>query len=816
VKKLIVPLFACVTFSVCLQAAQLPVTLGSSSTFTVLAGSTVTNTGFTTIVGNVGLSPGSAVTGFPPGTITGGALHVNDGAAVSAQADLSTAYIDAAGRNVAPVTVAGDLSGQTLPPGLYKSTSSLGIAGVLTLDGQGNANSVFIFQVASSLTTGTGSRVVLIGNANPANIFWQVGSSATLGTYSTFNGTILAYQSITLATGAILNGRALAEIGAVTLDSNPMANPGPPVTTPTPPAMTVTCPLGTAQVGVAYNSLLAATGGTPPYTFSITGSLPAGLSLVPATGLLIGTPTAAGASSFASNASDSASGTATNSCSINVAAAQANVSVAKSGPTTVAPNSNITYNLVVTNTGASLATNVTVTDVLPAGTTFVSATPSQGSCSGTSTVTCSLGTLAANGVATVVLVIRSPSTSGTVSNSATVSSTPNTGNNTSTWSLTVTAAPSLAVTCPLGAAQVGVGYSSSLVAAGGTPSYTYSITGSLPPGLSLLSPSTGAITGTPTGTGGAYSFTASVQDSASPTPGTATNSCSITVAAAQADVSINKSGPVPATVAANANITYSITVTNAGPSPAANVVVGDILPAGTTFVSATPSQGSCTGTSTVSCSLGTLAALGSATITLVVRSPSTSGTVANTATVASDTLDSNLANNTSTYTVTVTAAQADVSITKTGPTPATVAANANIAYTLTVTNAGPNPAANVTVTDVLPAGTTFVSATPSPAGSSCSGTSTVSCSLGTLAAGGSATIALVVKSPSSAGTVANTATVASSTLDSNLANNTSTASVTVTAAPASVPTLSTWGLALLALLLLLAGCSARFGRKARC
>jgi len=120
----------------------------------------------------------------------------------------------------------------------------------------------------------------------------------------------------------------------------------------------------------------------------------------------------------------------------------------------------------------------------------------------------------------------------------------------------------------------------------------------------------------------------------------------------------------------------------------------------------------------------------------------------------------------------------------------------------------------VIVGDILPAGTTFVSAAPSPAGSSCSGTSTVSCSLGAMAVGGSATIVLVVKSPGSSGTVANTATVASGTLDPNLANNASTATVTVAAPPASVPTLSTWGLALLALLLLLAGCSMRVGRKA--
>ena len=651
----------CMAFSVYLQAAELPVTLGSTVSFAALAGSTLTNTGYTVVNGDIGVWSGSAITGFPPGSLVAGPTHIyaGDGTAATAQGDLTTAYLDAAGRNTAPVAVAGDLSGQTLPPGLYRSTSSLGITGVLTLDGQGNANSVFIFQIAGALTTGTGSQVVLIGNANAANIFWQVGSSATLGTYSTFNGTILAQASVTITTGAVLNGRALARTGAVILDSNTMANPGAPITTIAPPALAVTCPLGTAQAGVAYNSLVAATGGTPPYTFSITGSLPPTLSLIASTGLLIGTPTGAGTFSFGTGVQDSASSIATNSCSIVVAAAQADVSIAKTGPASVASNANITYNIVVANAGPSLAASVTVSDALPSGATFVSAAPSQGSCSGTSTVSCSLGTLLANGVATVRLIVRSPSASGTVVNTATVASTtpdPNLANNTSTTTLTVTATPSLAVTCPLGAAQAGVAYSSLLVATGGTPSYTYSITGSLPAGLGPITPSTGAITGTPT-TAGTYGFSAGVQDSASPTPGTATSSCSITVVAAQADVSITKTGPTPASVVASANITYTLTVTNAGPSPAANVVVGDILPAGTTSVSAAPSPAgsSCSGTSTVSCSLGTLAALGSATITLVVRSPISTGTVANTATVASDTPDSNLANNTSTATVTVTA-----------------------------------------------------------------------------------------------------------------------------------------------------------------
>lgn len=208
---------------------QTTVNLGAAGSYAVLAGSTVTSTGGTIVNGDLGVSPGTAVTGFPPGTVVNGAIHANDASAIAAEAALTTAYNDAAGRTVGAVTVAGNLGGMTLTPGLYKSTSSLAISsGNLTLDAQGNANAVFIFQIASTLITSSGLQVILSGGANPANIFWQVGSSATLGTSSVFEGNILASQSITLATGATLNGRALASVGQVSLDANSVTSPAIP------------------------------------------------------------------------------------------------------------------------------------------------------------------------------------------------------------------------------------------------------------------------------------------------------------------------------------------------------------------------------------------------------------------------------------------------------------------------------------------------------------------------------------------------------------------------------------------------------------
>jgi len=205
-----------------------PVALRSAAPFAVLAGSTVTNTALlSTVNGDLGVSPGTAVTGFPPGVVNG-AIHAGDPVAAQAKLDLTAAYLDAEGRSCSPVAVAGNLGGQTLYPGLYKSTSSLEItSGDLTLDARGDADAVFIFQMASTLTTTAGRQVILSGDANARNVYWQVGSSATLGTTSVFKGNILALASITLQTGATLDGRALAQTGAVTLDGNTITRPAP-------------------------------------------------------------------------------------------------------------------------------------------------------------------------------------------------------------------------------------------------------------------------------------------------------------------------------------------------------------------------------------------------------------------------------------------------------------------------------------------------------------------------------------------------------------------------------------------------------------
>ncbi len=200
------------------------VPLGAAGNFRILAGTTITNTGATTVKGNIGVSPGSAVTGFPPGTVSG-AIDKANTAAANGQSALTTAYNNAMGRTNCAVSVAGNIGGRTLGPGLYKSTSSLMISsGDLTLTAHGHSGAVFIFQITPKFTTSSGRPGIRAGGAQAKNIFWAVGSSASLGTTSVVYGNILAHKSISMATGAVLHGRALAHIGAVTLAGNTVKN----------------------------------------------------------------------------------------------------------------------------------------------------------------------------------------------------------------------------------------------------------------------------------------------------------------------------------------------------------------------------------------------------------------------------------------------------------------------------------------------------------------------------------------------------------------------------------------------------------------
>lgn len=217
--------------------------LGTAQAFAVLAGSTATNTGSSVLTGNLGVWPGGAITGFPPG-IVNGTIHAGDAVAQQAQSDVTTAYNMLAGMAPNQDLTGTDLGGLTLVPGVYFFSSSAFLTGTLTLDNLGNPDALFVFQIGSTLISASNSAVVMANGGDSCDVYWQVGSSATLGTDTDFQGNILALASITLNTGTtLIEGRALARNGAVTMDTNT-------VTAGCIPAPGVSCLLGTAFIGV--------------------------------------------------------------------------------------------------------------------------------------------------------------------------------------------------------------------------------------------------------------------------------------------------------------------------------------------------------------------------------------------------------------------------------------------------------------------------------------------------------------------------------------------------------------------------------------
>ncbi len=523
------------------------------------------------------------------------------------------------------------------------------------------------------------------------------------------------------------------------------------------------------------------------------------------------------------------------------------IAMTKTGPPSVTAGSNVSYTITITNNGPDTASAPTFSDDLPAGTTFVSITHDSGvtptGCGAppvgsNGTVSCNFTSLSSGATSQFTLVINSAS-AASISNTVTGSSDSfdtNPANNSATANTTVTQSADLAITkSGPGTVTAGTDVTYTITITNNGPSTATSVswTDTLPASLTFVSVNqtsgptfgcTGGATTTctiaslasgasatfdlvahvtsATANGSSVANTATATSSTTdPTPGN-NSSTSTATAATSADVSVTKNGP--AAVAPGTDITYTVTVANSGPSDAASVLLTDNVPAGTTFVSANQTSGptfGCTtpavgGTGPITCSIASLVAGASATFNFVMHvDPATTGSISNTATVTSTTSDPAPGNGTSTSPAIVSPATTDVSITKTA-NGSRFPPSSNATYTITATNNGPAVATNVVVTDILPAGTTFVSATPSQG--SCSGTTTVTCNLGVLLSGNSATIALVVTMPPTFGTVTNTATVTSDNADSNPSNN---AATSVISTSAEVPALSPLALLLLAIVL---------------
>jgi uncharacterized repeat protein (TIGR01451 family) len=501
-----------------------------------------------------------------------------------------------------------------------------------------------------------------------------------------------------------------------------------------------------------------------------------------------------------------------NSASVTIPITSADLSIAKAhAPDPVNVGDVLTYTLLVGNAGPSTADDVRVTDTLDATTTFVSATPSQGTCSGAPALVCQLGPLPSGAKATIVVRVT-PQVAGSLNNTAAVTSKtfdPNPPNNSATattpvtradLSLTKTAAPA-----PLNVGEV-LAYTLTVRNAGPTAAVGVRLADAVDATTTFVSATStqGTCSGAPAlvcqlgslaagaqatvvmrvipHAAGSLTNTADVT-SETADPNSANNSASVIVDVTSADLSLTKTdAPDPINVADV--LAYTLTVRNAGPSAAVGVRLTDTLEATTTFVSATATQGTCSGAPALVCELGSLAAGAQATVVVRVT-PRAAGPLTNAATVTSQTFDPSPANNSATASTDVTSA--DLSIEKVD-TPDPVTVGGTLAYTVSVSNAGPSPSTGVRVTDNIAGAASFVSATSTSG--ACTGRVVVTCDVGTLAAGARAKIQIEVK-PRSAGTLANVAAVASTTYDPDLDNNSALASTRVTSADLSATVAAT-------------------------
>jgi uncharacterized repeat protein (TIGR01451 family) len=734
--------------------------LGAASTFAILAGSTVTSTNATAIEGDVGVSPGASITGFPPAVISDGAIHAGDADAAQARTDLETAYGDIAAETSNTDLTGQDLGGLILTPGVYHFDTSATLTGTLTLDAQGNPNARFDFQIGTTLVTAANSAVVIINDGQPDNVYFQLGTSATLDAGTAFQGNILADQSITLAsTASLLDGRALALNAAVTLNGNQVVVPRPSSTVTTPVqtqadlSVTSTTAAGPVIAGdtIAYTVTLANAGPSDAQTVALSSLVPAGTTFVS------NAQTSGPAFTLTDPAVD---GTGTISATIGTLAAGASasfdivvlVSPSEADGATISDTSdisaattdpNLANNSQTVTTGVQTHVDVSVSNTAPAG-----------------------PVLAGDTIAYSLTVANAgPSDARTVDLSDLVPA------NTNFVSDIQTSGPAFTLNDPTVGANGTVSDSIASLASGASAAFTIVV---------VVSP--GAADGaTITDTADLSTATAD--------PNLANNSQTVTTSVqAQADLSVTNTTTAAAVLAGN-SVTYTVTVANAGPSDALAVVLSDPLPADTTFVSETQTTGpvftlidpAVGAAGTISDTISTLPAGASATFTIVdqvLPSAADAATISNTANVSADTTDANLANNSQTVSLNAMT-QADLSVTNT-TTAVSVLAGNTIAYTVTVANAGPSNALDVLMSDVVPLSTSFISDTQisgpafTLADPTAGGAGTTTDTIASLASGASATFSLVDRvSPSTlnGATITNTANVSSGVSDPDLANN---------------------------------------------
>ncbi|MCY1043239.1 ice-binding family protein [Corallococcus sp. bb12-1] len=713
--------------------------LGTAQSFAVLGATTVTNTGPTVISGDLGVSPGTAITGFPPGIVVGGVIHAADAVASQAQADTTAAYNNLAGQPCDITLPSAELGGLTLVPGVYCfSSASAQLTGALTLNAQGNPNAVWVFKIASTLITASNSSVLLINGGQACNVFWQVGSSATVGTGSTFVGNILALTSITLTTDADISGRALARNGAVTLDSNTVtiSSCAGPVT-PLPPTL-----------GKAFSPATIMAGGISTLTITLSNPDPTVATLTaPLTDTLPSGVTTAGAGTTTCGGTVT---TTASSVTLTGGAIPANGSCTVTVPVTAASGGNYLNSIVAgalqTGNGSNVAPAVaTLTVPQPAtaptvGKAFSPATISTG---GTSTLTITLSNAGATAAP-----LTAPLTDTLPSGVTT------TGAGTTTCGGVVTTTAS-SVTLTGGA-----------IPANGSCTVTVPVTA--PVGGSFInSIAAGALQ---TGNG----------SNAAPAVATLT-----VIAPTDVFPTLGKTFS-PATISAGGISTLTITLSNASATPAVlTAPLTDTLPSGVTTagMGSTTCGGVVTTTaSSVTLTGGAIPANGSCTVTVLVTAP-VGGSFINS--IAAGALQTGNGSNQFPAIATLTVATPSAVTLGKAFSPATISAGGTSTLTLTLINSNATPAVlTAPLVDTLPAGLTVAGMGSTTCGGIVTTTaSTVTLTGGAIPANGSCTVTVPVTAPV-AGSFINS--IAAGDLQTNRGNNAAPAVATLVVIPVVV------------------------------